>query len=136
MREKEKNLNIADDRKNIQTPVWIAAAVFILLAGFLAWLAVKEPEAVAGVRDLLITLFVFLLFVIGIVLTALMFYLSSKIEVVKVKIDEALTTADGKTEELADKITDIFRSILNPFIEMKSRGSGIKQLFSKKNTEE
>ncbi len=136
MREKEKNLNIADDRKNIQTPVWIASAVFILLAGFLAWLAVKDPEAVAGVRDLLITLFVFLLFVIGIVLTALMFYLSSKIEVVKVKIDEALTTADGKTEELADKITDIFRSILNPFIEMKSRGSGIKQLFSKKNTEE
>lgn len=136
MRENEKKLNMADDRKTIQTPVLIAAAVFVLLCGFLAWLAVREPEALANVRDFLITLFVFLLFVIGIALTALMFYLSSRIDWAKEKIDEALSTADGKTEELADKITDILRSILNPFIEMKSRGSGIKHLFSKQNTEE
>ena len=136
MRENEKKLNVADDQKNIQTPVWIAAAVFIILAGFLAWLAVRQPGAVSGIRDLLITMFVFLLFVIGIALTVVMIILSSRIDGAKVKIDEVLSTADGKTEELADKITDIFRSILNPFIEMKSRGSGIKNLFSKKNTEE
>ena len=136
MRENEKKLNLADDQKNIQTPVWLAAAAFVLLAGFLAWLAVKKPGAVSGIRDLLITLFVFLLFVIGIVLTVLMIFLSSRIDGAKVKIDEVLSTADGKTEELADKITEILRSILNPFIEAKSRGSGFKQLFSKKNTEE
>ena len=136
MRENEKKLNIADDQKNIQTPVWLAAVVFVILAGVLAWLAVKKPEAVASIRDLLITLFVFLLFVIGIILTALMFFLSSRIDGAKVKIDEVVSTADGKTEELADKITDILRSILNPFIEAKSKSSGFKQLFSKKNTEE
>ena len=136
MRENEKKLNLADDQKNIQTPVWLAAAAFVLLAGFLAWLAVKKPGAVSGIRDLLITLFVFLLFVIGIVLTVLMIFLSSRIDGAKVKIDEVLSTADGKTEELADKITEILRSILNPFIEAKSRGSGLKQLLSKKNTEE
>ena len=136
MRENEKKLNMADDRKNIQTPVWIAAAVFILLAGFLAWLAVKMPGAVSGIRDLLITLFVFLLFVIGIVLTVLMFFLSSRIDSAKIRIDEVISSADGKTEELADRITDILRSILNPFIEAKSRGSGFRQLFTRKNTEE
>ncbi|MBQ6510239.1 MAG: hypothetical protein IJI07_12265 [Flexilinea sp.] len=136
MRENEKKMNMADDQKNIHTPVWIAAAVFVLLAGFLAWLAVRKPEAVSGVRDLLITLFVFLLFVIGIVLTVLMIILSSRIDGAKVKIDEVLSKADGKTEELADKITEILRSILNPFIEAKSRNSGVKHLFSKKDAEE
>lgn len=136
MRENEKKLNLADDKKSIQTPVGLAAAVFILLGCFLAWLAVKKPEALSGLRDLLITLFVFLLFVIGIVLTVLMFLLSSRIDGAKVKIDEVISSADGKTEELADKITEILKSILNPFIEAKSRNSGIKHLFSKKNTEE
>ena len=136
MRENEKKLNLADDKKSIQTPVGLAAAVFILLGCFLAWLAVKKPEALAGLRDLLITLFVFLLFVIGIVLTVLMFLLSSRIDGAKVKIDEVVSSADGKTEELADKITEILKSILNPFIEAKARNSGIKHLFSKKNTEE
>ena len=136
MSENEKKLNLADDKKSIQTPVGLAAAVFILLGCFLAWLAVKKPEALSGLRDLLITLFVFLLFVIGIVLTVLMFLLSSRIDGAKVKIDEVISSADGKTEELADKITEILKSILNPFIEAKSRNSGIKHLFSKKNTEE
>ena len=136
MRENEKKLNLADDKKSIQTPVGLAAAVFILLGCFLAWLAVKKPEALSGLRDLLITLFVFLLFVIGIVLTVLMCLLSSRIDGAKVKIDEVISSADGKTEELADKITEILKSILNPFIEAKSRNSGIKHLFSKKNTEE
>ena len=136
MRENEKKLNMADDRKNIQTPVLLAAAVFVLFAAFLAWLAVKNPGALSGVRDLLITLFVFLLFAIGIVLTVLMIILSSRIDGAKEKIDEAVSAADGKTEELADKITEILRSILNPFIEAKARNSGFKKLFSKKNTEE
>ena len=136
MRENEKKLNLADDKKNIRTPVCLAAAVFVLLGCFLAWLAVKKPEALSGLRDLLITLFVFLLFVIGIVLTVLMIFLSSRIDGAKVRIDEAVSSADGKTEELADKITEILKSILDPFIEAKARNSGFKHLFSKKNTEE
>ena len=136
MRENEKKMNMADDRKSIETPVLIAAAVFVLLIGFLAWLAVKQPGAVSGIRDLLITLFVFLLFLIGIVLTVLMIILTSRIDGAKVKIDEVISSADGKTEELADKVTEILKSILDPFIEAKSRNSGLKGLFSKKNTEE
>ena len=136
MRENEKKMNLADDRKSVETPVLIAAAVFVLLIGFLAWLAVKQPGAVSGIRDLLITLFVFLLFLIGIVLTVLMIILTSRIDGAKVKIDEVISSADGKTEELADKVTEILKSILDPFIEAKSRNSGLKGLFSKKNTEE
>ena len=136
MRENEKKMNMADDRKSVETPVLIAAAVFVLLIGFLAWLAVKQPVAVSGIRDLLITLFVFLLFLIGIVLTVLMIILTSRIDGAKVKIDEVISSADGKTEELADKVTEILKSILDPFIEAKSRNSGLKGLFSKKNTEE
>lgn len=136
MRENEKKMNMADDRKSVETPVLIAAAVFVLLIGFLAWLAVKQPGAVSGIRDLLITLFVFLLFLIGIVLTVLMIILTSRIDGAKVKIDEVISSADGKTEELADKVTEILKSILDPFIEAKSRNSGLKGLFSKKNTEE
>ena len=128
-------MNMADDRKSVETPVLIAAAVFVLLIGFLAWLAVKQPGAVSGIRDLLITLFVFLLFLIGIVLTVLMIILTSRIDGAKVKIDEVISSADGKTEELADKVTEILKSILDPFIEAKSRNSGLKGLFSKKNTE-
>lgn len=136
MRENEKKMNMADDRKSVEAPVLIAAAVFVLLIGFLAWLAVKQPGAVSGIRDLLITLFVFLLFLIGIVLTVLMIILTSRIDGAKVKIDEVISSADGKTEELADKVTEILKSILDPFIEAKSRNSGLKGLFSKKNTEE
>ena len=132
MRENEKKLNIADDQKNIQTPVLLAALVFVLLAELLAWFAVKKPEVVSSLRDFLITLFVFLLFVIGIVLTALMFYLSSRIDDAKTKIDEVASTADGKIDELADKITDILRSILNPFIEAKSKSSGLKQFLQRR----
>ena len=136
MRENEKKLNAADDQKNIGKPVLLAAGVLAVITCCLVLLAVKQPPVIVSIRDFLITLFVFLLFVIGIVLTVIIIILSSKIDGAKVQIDQALSKTDGKAEELAEKITDILRNILNPFIEAKSKRAGILHFFSRKKTEE
>lgn len=136
MRENEQRLNKTDERKEINTPVLLSVLAIAVLAGILVWLAVRHPDVLSGIRDLLITLVVFLCFIIGAALTVLLFWLSSRLGGAKGAIDNVLSQADGKTEEIADKITEILRSILNPFIEAGSSAAGVRGLFSKNNTED
>lgn len=136
MRENEQRLNKRDERKQIELPVLLSVLALAVLAGILVWLAVREPNALSGIRDLLITLIVFLSFVIGIALAVLFFWLSSRLGGAREAIDKVLSQADGKTEELAEKITDILRSILNPFIEIGAGSAGVRGVFTGKNTED
>lgn len=136
MRENEKKLNREYDKKHIDTPVLVSVGILVVFIGILIWLAICHPEALYGIRDLLITLSVLLLFIIGAALTVLFFWLSSRLGGAKDAIDRIASQADGKTEELAEKITDVFRSILEPFIEAGARSAGIRGLFTKNNTED
>ena len=136
MRENEQRLNKRDERKQIALPVLLSVLVLAVFAGILVWLAVREPNSLSGIRDLLITLIVFLSFVIGIALTVLFIWLSSRLSGAREAIDKVLSQADGKTEEIAEKITEILRSILNPFIEIGAGSAGVRGLFTGKNTED
>ena len=136
MRESEKNRNLADDRKNITKPVFLAAAAFTLLTAVIIFLSVKAPLVVIGLRDLLVSLLILLMFIIGAGIIVLCFFLSSRIESAKQQIDNAVSNADGKIEELAEKITKILQQILNPLIEMQSRKAGVVSFFSRKNNKE
>ena len=134
MRENDKIKNREDERQ-IELPVWIAVSGIILIVAALAWFGTKQPMIINNVRDFIITFIAVLFFLIGTVLAILFFILASKLGDAREKIDDILTKADGKTEELADKITDVFRSILQPFIEVKSGRSGILQVLTKGKAE-
>ncbi len=136
MRENDKNLNAQDDQKHIVTPViWAAVSVAVLI-GILIWFGVKDPVIFGDIRDLLITSVSIVLFLIGTVLAALCFILASRLKDARKQVDESLSKADGKVEELAVKIEEILRNILNPFIQAKAKTAGIMHLLHRKKTEE
>ena len=129
MREKEKLLNQNDDKQNISVPVFWSVAAVCILIGLLIWFGIKNPNVFSNVRDLTITLIAFLFFVISTALAVLFFYLSSRISDAKAAIDQAMTKADGKVEELGDKITEILKQILEPVFDTKSKKAGILNIF-------
>ena len=134
MREYEKNLNIQDDRKNISTPVWAAAALVVVLVGVMIWFGIRNPVIFGNIRDLLITMAAVVLFIISTALAILCFFLACKLSGSRKQVDESLASADGKVEELAVKIEEILRKILNPFIEAESKKAGILHIFHRKKT--
>ncbi len=136
MREKEKKLNIQDDEENISTPIFWAAVIVVILVGIMIWFGIKNPVIFGNLRDLLITLVSAVLLIIGIALAILCFFLASRLDGARKQVDESLSKADGKVEELAVKIEEILRKILDPFIQAKSKTTGFMQLFRKKKTEE
>ena len=135
MRENEKILNQEDDKKNIDVPVRCAVIGVCLLIGLLIWFGVKDPELFGKIRDFCITLIVFLLFLINTAAAILFFFLSSRIGSARTALDQALTNADGKVEELADKTIIILKKILEPFIKVKAEKAGILTIFSKRKAE-
>ena len=134
MRANDEKLNSEEDRKQVIRPVIAAVLVFTLLSACFVWLAVKQPNALISLRDLLVTLVIFILFVLGIILTIVFIILAGRVGGARTQIDQVLSTADGKIEELADKVTDLLRAILNPFLEMKSRSAGLLHILSRKKS--
>lgn len=128
----EKEIRQAkENEKYVDRPVAFVVAGLILIIGCLVYFGIKNRAVLLCVRDLVITICVFLLFIISTALAVLCFYLSHKIDDSKPAIRDAMKMADGKIDVLADKITEIFRMILNPFLEMKSRSAGVLRVFKK-----
>ena len=129
MRDNEKIRNISDDKQNIYKPVMIVTLILAVVIGCFIWFGIKNPNVFSNVRDLTITLIAFLFFVISTALAVLFFYLSSRISDAKAAIDQAMTKADGKVEELGDKITEILKQILEPVFDTKSKKAGVLNIF-------
>ena len=129
MRDNEKIRNISDDKQNIYKPVVIVTLILAVVIGCFIWFGIKNPNVFSNVRDLTITLITFLFFVISTALAVLFFYLSSRISDAKAAIDQAMTKADGKVEELGDKITEILKQILEPVFDTKSKKAGVLNIF-------
>ena len=128
----EKEIRQAkENEKYVDRPIVFVVAGLILIIGCLVYFGIKNRAVLLCVRDLIISICAFLLFVIGLVLAILCFFLSNKIDDAKAAIADALKLADGKVEILAEKITEIFRMILNPFLEMKSRSAGVLRVLKK-----
>lgn len=128
----EKEIRQAkENEKYVDRPIVFVVAGLILIIGCLVYFGIKNRAVLLCVRDLIISICAFLLFVIGLVLAILCFFLSNKIDGAKAAIADALKLADGKVEILAEKITEIFRMILNPFLEMKSRSAGVLRVLKK-----
>lgn len=130
MREDEKIRNLSDDRQNVYKPIIIVTVVLAILIGCFIWFGVKNPNVFSNVRDLTITLFAFVFFVINTVLAVLFFYLSGRLEYSKKEIDQAMNKADGKVEELGDKISEILVKILEPVFDTTSKKAGILNIIS------
>ena len=130
MREDEKIRNLSDDKQNIYKPIIIAAIILALLIGCYIWFGIKNPNVFSNIRDLTITVFAFLFFIVSTVLAVLFFYLSGRIEDAKKEIDKAMNKADGKVEELGDKITEILIKILEPVFDTTSKKAGILNIIS------
>lgn len=129
MRDNEKIRNISDDKQNIYKPVIIVTLILAVVIGCFIWFGIKNPNVFSNVRDFTITLFAFLFFVISTALAVLFFYLSSRINDAKAAIDQAMTKADGKVEELGGKITEILKQILEPVFDTKSKKAGVLNIF-------
>ena len=136
MRETEINKNKEEETKQIRYPVWIAFFAVFILTAVMIWFGVKDPVLFAKLRDLLISLTAVFLFVIGAALAVLFFIFAGKVRESRNAIDNAMSQADGKVEELADKITEIMKTILKPFIQVQSNKAGISGLFSGRKAED
>ena len=104
MRESEKIKNMQDDKKHIDRPVIWVTAILIVIIGIMIWFGVRNPVVFSAIRDFLITFLALLFFILGVALSVLCFLLISKINIAKIKIDEAVTFADGKVVVLGEKI--------------------------------
>ena len=130
MREDDKVRNLSDDRQNIYKPIIIVTVILAVLIGCFIWFGIKNPKVFSNIRDLTITLFAFLFFVISTLLAVLFFYLSGRIGNAKKEIDQAMNTADGKVEELGNKISEILIKILEPVFDTTSKKAGILNIIS------
>lgn len=135
MRDSEKIKNVQDDKKNIERPVICVTIVLIVLIGVIIWFGIRNPVVFSAIRDFLITFTALFFFILGVVLSVLCFYLTSRINDAKIKIDEAVTAADGKVVELGEKIEEILRKILEPVIQAQSESAGFLHIFSRRKTE-
>ncbi len=131
MREEFVEQSKKDDDENIKKHISWAWVTFIVLITAVIVGAVVYGLPVGNIRDLLLTLFITIMFVINIVLIWLYIKTTEKIETAKVEIIKAAQTADGQTEELTNRITEIMKRILSPIVDLKSFGAGIKNIFRK-----
>ncbi|MBQ4513584.1 MAG: hypothetical protein II969_11375 [Anaerolineaceae bacterium] len=135
MRESEKIKNMQDDKKHIDRPVIWVTAILIVIIGIMIWFGVRNPVVFSAIRDFLITFLALLFFILGVALSVLCFLLISKINIAKIKIDEAVTFADGKVVVLGEKIEEILKQILEPVIKAQSETAGFLHIFSKRKME-
>ena len=132
MRENEKKLNVQDDENNISTPVFWVTALVVILVGVMIWFGIKNPDIFSDLRNLLITLVSITLFILGAAAAVLCFFLASRLKDARKQVDEGLSTADGKVEEIAVLIEDLLRKILEPFISAKAKTAGVMHLLQSK----
>lgn len=130
MRDTEKIKNTAEDKTKVYKPVIIVTVILVIIIGLYIWLGIKYPVVFGNIRDLTITLIAVLFFIISAAIAVLCFYLSARIENAKLKIDEAVSTADGKVEETGEQISDILKKILEPVIESETHKAGILRVLS------
>ena len=135
MRDNEKIKNSQDDRINVERPVILITCGLIAIIGIMVCLGIRNPVIFSTVRDFLITFAALFIFIISAALAILCFFLSSRINNAKIKLDELLTSADGKVEELGEKIEEILKKIIEPVIKTESKTAGILHIFSKRKTE-
>ncbi len=136
MRESERKLNVQDDEEHISTPVFWTVFFVIALIGIMIWFGIKNPVIFGNIRDLLITIVSIFLFLIGTALAIICFLLASRLVGARKQVDESLSRADGKVEDIAVKIEEILRKILDPFIKGKSKTAAVLHILRKKKTEE
>ena len=131
-----ENKEIFRDEKNrsVFLPLILSILIVAVLVGCFIWLGIRKPDVFASVRDFILTMFLLSFFLLGAVISVLCFLIASKIDTAILKIRELLNTADGKVEELAEKIVEILRKILDPVVAAKSKTSGFFQLFSGKKS--
>ena len=135
MRDSEKIKNEADDNKNILKPIIIVTVILLLITGAFIWFGIKNPAVFSNVRDLTITLCALLMFILGIVITVLCIILTSRIKIAMIQIDDVFSNADGKIEELGDKVTEILKKILIPIFNLKTNEAGLMNTFNNENKE-
>ncbi len=131
MREEFVEQSKKDDNENIKKHVSWAWVIFIVLVAAVSVGAVVYGFPVGNIRDLLLTLLIVIMFIINIVLIWLYVMTTEKIGTAKVEIIKAAQAADGKTEELTDRIAEIMERVLDPVVDLKSFGAGIKNIFRK-----
>ena len=132
MRDIDKIKNSQDDRVNIERPVILITVALIAIIGVMVWLGIRNPVIFSTIRDFLITFSAIFIFIISTALAVLCFFLASRINDAKIKLDEVLTSADGKVDELGEKIGEILKKIWEPVIKAESQTAGILHIFSKK----
>ncbi len=131
MREEFVEQSKKDDNKNINSRIAWAWVLFVVLAAAVIVGAVVYGLPVGNIRDLLLTLLIVILFAVNVVLIWLYVTTTEKIKTAKTEIIKAAETADGKTEELTDRIAEIMKRVLSPVVDLKSFGAGIKNIFRK-----
>ena len=124
-----------ENEKYVDRPIVIVVAVLILIIGCLVYFGIKDKAVLICVRDLIITLFAFFLFLLGTAAAVLCFFLTGRIGSARDAISNVLKNADVKIEELAEQITDILKKILEPFVKMESKSAGLLGIFKKNKSE-
>ncbi len=131
MREEFVEQSKKDDNKNIKSRITWAWVLFVVLAAAVIVGAVVYGLPVGNIRDLLLTLLIVILFAVNVVLIWLYVTTTEKIKTAKIEIIKAAEMADGKTEELTDRIAEIMKRVLSPVVDLKAFGAGIKNIFRK-----
>ena len=132
MREEEKIRNQRDEKQDIVTPVIWAAAAVCAIIGLFIWFGIKQPNLFNNIRDLVLTLILFLVFIFNTVVAIFSFLIAGRLNNARDQLDKAITAGDGKVEELADKTVILLGKILEPFINIESSKAGILSIFTKK----
>ena len=123
---------LAEEKKFIRLPIIITCLTLVVIIGLFVYFGVKRTDIFQSIRDLAITLVTLMLFIINLVLIILCFIITSKIDYAKIEIKMLLEKVDVEIDDLADKITKILRSILDPIIEAESKKAGLLRIFTRK----
>ena len=123
---------LAEEKKFIRLPIIITCLTLVVIIGLFVYFGVKRTDIFQSIRDLTITLVTLMLFIINLVLIILCFIITSKIDYAKIEIKMLLEKVDVEIDDLADKITKILRSILDPIIEAESKKAGLLRIFTRK----
>ena len=99
------------------------------------YFGIKDKAVLICVRDLIITLFAFFLFLLGTAAAVLCFFVTGRLGSARDAISNVLKNADVKIEELAEQITDILKKILEPFVKMESKSAGFLGIFKNNKSE-
>ena len=136
MEEKNISNNYENEQKQVATPIIIVSAVLVVLVAVMIWFGIKEPAIFEDIRDLIITLTVFVMIIVTAAIAVLCFFLNSKVDDAKAQLTPLIHSADGKIEEIAEKTADVIETLMHPLVAFKAKRSSIWDIVSKKISEE